>query len=112
MAKFKFVFLAVAVWLLGGAAHAQSTNRFRLTIAPPANTVMITETTNLLTVAIANLFATNQVTEETEEGTVTNTVVTPIFSNVVITASYPGGKAVTLGDTGAKPDAKAGGQHL
>ena len=107
MAKLKSLLFLMVCILASAAVQAQSTNQFKLTIAPPNNTVMITETTNLLTVFIANLSATNTVVEQGDTNTVTNTVISKIFDGVTVTASSALTKSVTLADSGSAPDVKS-----
>ncbi len=103
MAKLKILLVSLACYLVAATVQVQSAT-FKQTIKPVDGTVMITETTNLLTVAIANMTSTNTVVDDTGA---TNTVVSLNFTNVTVTATFWGTNTVYLLDTGIKPDVKA-----
>ena len=90
-----------------------SASAFKFTISPPTNTVMILETTNMLSVAFSNMAVTNKEEVTAEDGSVTtNDVVSLLFSNVSVVASFPVGTNQTLKDDGLAPDKTMGGLHL
>jgi hypothetical protein len=103
MAKLKILLVTLVSCL--AATVAQSATAIKYTIKPVADTVMVTETTNLLTAVISNLTVTNTVVSD--DGTTTNTVVTQNFTNLNITATWLATNSVSLLDGGAAPDAKA-----
>jgi hypothetical protein len=96
---------------MASAAHAQTNaNAFKFTVTPTNKTIMVVETTNLLTVAISNLSTTNTTVDPDPVDptkSVTNVLVTSFFSNVVVSATDGGSIKLKLLDDGKAPDQTA-----
>ena len=108
--------LAVALWLMAGSvAFAQTTNTtaLKFVVAPMGtNVILVSDSTNLTTVAFSNLALTNTTVDPDPNDptlTVTNTVITPLFTNLSVTAFFMFGtntNNLVFVDTGAPPDKK------
>jgi hypothetical protein len=113
MSYAKILPVTLLVWLMGNSLMAQlDTNRFELTILPQPGTYIVSESSNVLSLAIANWAVTNIETVTDPEGietTVTNLM--PLLSNLTVVAFYPGiGTNVVrldLTDDGVAPDRAA-----
>ncbi|HSA00341.1 MAG TPA: hypothetical protein P5055_06330, partial [Candidatus Paceibacterota bacterium] len=108
------ILVAMGFGFMANSLQAQlDTNRFALTISPRPGTNLISESTNLLTLAIKDWAMTNIVTETGPEGTeVTVTNLIPLLTNLSIVATHPilGTTNIaryTLVDNGRPPDVAA-----
>jgi hypothetical protein len=110
--------LAIALWLLASSAmFAQTTNAtaLKFVVQPMGtNVILVSASTNLTTVAFSNLAITNTTVDPDPNDptlTVTNTVITPLFTNLSVTAVFVIGtntNSLTFLDKGAAPDKKSG----